>query len=327
MSDTAIPNLDIVCLGSLMVDLVGQAPDADVEHTTTYVRSLGGACTNVASTAARLGCRAAMISRVGDDAFGRFARSELRRFGIADHLLQVDPDRASSVMFVPQTLDRRDFVLVRGAEQMLVLDDATRQAIRDARALHTTTFALSREPCRSAAIEAVEIAHAAGRIVSLDPNFRSRSWPDRDELMPVLRHLLPLTTVIKPSLHDAEAIWGAGQTPGDYIDLFHAHGARQVMLTLGREGVVVSDGATVERIPVIPLAVPSTSGVGDAFTAAAITALLHGESLVKAAQLGTLVASLRLRNNDRAAPLPALPILLQQIRAGDDIFPAVSMRN
>ena len=327
MSDTAIPNLDLVCLGSLMVDLVGQAPGTDVEHTKTYERVLGGACTNVAATAARLGCRTAMVSRVGDDAFGRYTRAELRRFGIADDLLQVDPNHASSVMFVPQTVARRDFVLVRGAEQMLVLDDNARQTIRDARAFHTTTFALSREPCRSAAIEAIEIAHAAGCIVSLDPNFRSRSWPNRDELMPVLRHLLPLTTVIKPSLHDAEAIWGAGQTPGDYIDQFHAHGARQVLLSLGRDGVVVSDGRTVERVPAIPLAVPSTSGVGDAFTAGAITALLHGESLVGAARLGTLVASLRLRNNDRAAPLPALPILMDQIRAGDDIFPAVSMRN
>ncbi len=326
MSDTTIRTFDLVCLGSLIVDLVGQTAD-DVEHTTTYERVLGGACTNVASTAARLGCSTVAIGRVGDDAFGRFTRSELRRFGIADYLLQVDPERASSVIFLPQTLKRDDFVLVRGADHMLTLDDETRSTIRAARALHTTTFALSWEPSRSATIEAIEIAHAAGRIVSLDPNFRSRVWSNDAELLPLFRRLLPLTTVIKPSLRDAEAIWGAGKTPGDYIELFHANGARQVMLTLGRDGVVVSDGRTVQRVPAVPIAGASTGGLGDAFTAAAITALLNGESLVGAARLGTLVASLRLRNGDRAAPLPALPILIQQIRAGDDIFPAVSMRN
>ncbi len=326
MNNPAGKTLDLVCLGSLMIDLVGQTP-GDIQTITSYERVLGGSCANVASTAARLGCQTAVISRVGDDAFGRFTHSELHRFGIKDDWVQVDPRRASSVIFMSGTTSNRDFLLIRGADQHLALDDTSRAVIREARALHTTTFALSQEPCRTAAIEAIDIAHAAGHIVSLDPNFRARNWPNRKELLPLLRRLLPLTTVIKPSLQDAEAIWGAGQTPGDYIEHFHAHGARQIMLSLGREGVVVSDGRTLERISAIPLDVANTAGVGDAFTAAAITALLNGETLTDAARLGTLVAGHLLRNNDRTAPLPSLPALIQQIRSSDDVFPAVSMRN
>ncbi|CAA9221053.1 MAG: hypothetical protein AVDCRST_MAG93-450, partial [uncultured Chloroflexia bacterium] len=302
MSSQASQTPDLVCLGSLMIDLTGQDRTDSIESTTTYRRALGGACANVAATATRLGCRTAIISRVGADAFGHFTQAELRRLGINADWLQIDPKVTSSVIFLPGGSIDRDFLLIRGADQHLHLTDAARAMLRAARALHTTTFALSQEPCRSAAIEAIEIAHAAGHIVSLDPNFRERSWPDSKELMPLLRHLLPLTTVIKPSLQDAEAIWGPGQTPGDYIEQFHAHGARQIMLTLGREGVVVSDGRTIERIAAIPLDVANTSGVGDAFTAAAITALLHGETLTGAARLGTIVASYRLRNPDRAAP-------------------------
>jgi sugar/nucleoside kinase (ribokinase family) len=318
---------DLVCLGALMIDFVGQDADVDVEHTTAYRRYIGGACANVAATAVGLGCRTAVVSRIGEDAFGEWMRDELRRLRIADRWLQIDPVVRSSVIFFSGAPTKRDFLLIRGADQYLALDDATRTLLRTTRALHTTTFALSQEPCRSAAIEAIEIVHAAGNIVSLDPNFKARSWPDRAELMPLLRRLLPMTTMIKPSLQDAEAIWGAGQTPGDYIEQFHAHGARQIMLTLGHEGVVVSDGSTVERIPAMPFGVPSASGVGDAFTAAAIVALLHGESLTGAARLGTIVAGYRLRNKDLAAPLPALPTLFQQVRSNDEVFPAVSMRN
>jgi fructokinase len=88
-----------------------------------------------------------------------------------------------------------------------------------------------------------------------------------------------------------------------------------VLLTLGRDGVLVSDGTTVSRLPVVPIEVANASGAGDAFTAAAIAALADGHSLTRAARIATLVAALRLRSVDPAAPLPAWPVIVEQARS------------
>ncbi len=307
--------IDIVCLGAAIVELINVDPCEALDHVEIFRRTIGGAPVNVAATMARLGRRTAVVARIGDDTFGRFIRSELRRFGVLDDWLQIDPRERTTLGFHARSAGRDDFLAVRGADRELRLDDAAQTLIRQAKALHTSTFALAAEPSRSAAIEAIELAAAAGRIVSIDPNYRARNWSDSNEFMPLLRHLLPLTTLIKPSLTDAEAIWGAGLSPGDYIERFHASGAKRVLLTLGRDGVIVSDGTTVKRLPVAPIDITDASGAGDAFTAAAIAALLDGHSLTVAARIGTLVAAYRLRTMDLAAPLPAWPVIVEQARS------------
>ena len=309
-------SIDIVCLGSALIELIGSGDT--LEQVDTFQRSVGGATVNVAAAAVRLGRAAGLIARVGDDAFGRHIRAEARRLQIRDDWLQVDPVEPTTVAFLARAGGKPDFLSVRAADRQLILTDHTRELIRSAAALHTTTFALATDPIRSTTIEAIELAHGAGRIVSLDPNFRARNWPEAELLMPLLTHLLPLTTIIKPSLADAEAIWGPGLTPGDYIERFHAHGARQVLLTLGREGVIVSDGRTVQRLPAIPIASADTAGVGDAFTAGALAALIDRLDLVTAARIGMTVASYRLRVADRAAPLPAWSLIRDEARAAEE---------
>jgi len=318
--ENALPptRIDIACVGTVLIDLIGAEAGASLSNVASFRRAIGGATLNVAATAARLGRRTCVVTRVGDDAFGTFARAEIQRLGIADAWIQVDPQEITTHAFSTRSARSNQFLIVRGADRNLTLDAGARSMIGRAAAVHTTTFALAVEPSRTAAIEALEIAHAAGRIVSLDPNYRARNWKSVENLMPLLRRLLPLTTIIKPSLVDAEAIWGAGQSPGDYLERFHYYGARQVLLTLGREGVLVSDGHAVTRLPAIPVEADDTVGVGDVFTAAAITALIDGHSLVTAARIGTLVASYRLRTMDHAAPLPAWPVLLEQARAEEE---------
>lgn len=313
MSDNAAVGLvDIMCLGAVMIDLIGVEPSASLAGVETFRRMVGGATQNVATTAVRLGLTTAIATCVGDDAFGQFLHDELRRRGIRDTFVQVDPARHTTLAFFARQGEERTFEVVRGADQYFVLDADLRSAIEQAAALHITTFSLAVEPSRTAAITAVEQAHAAGRIVSLDPNYRAGNWPEPSSFMPLLRHLLPMTTVIKPSLQDAEAIWGAGLSPGDYVERFHAAGAQQVLLTLGREGVLVSDEAMSVRLPAVPVDATDTHGVGDAFTAGALAALLDGQDLVMAAQVGALVASYVLRAPDSLDPLPRWAALLAQ---------------
>src|ERR671932_716499 len=89
-------DIDIVVFGALMADLTGTAPHAALESVEIFRRTLGDASSNVATTAVRLGRRVAMIARIGDDAFGRYVRTELRQRRILDNWLTIGQQEATS---------------------------------------------------------------------------------------------------------------------------------------------------------------------------------------------------------------------------------------
>jgi 5-dehydro-2-deoxygluconokinase len=73
---------DIACLGRLAVDLYAQQVGAHLEDVTSFAKYLGGSSANIAFGVARLGLRAAMVSRVGNEQMGRFLTETLQRRGL-----------------------------------------------------------------------------------------------------------------------------------------------------------------------------------------------------------------------------------------------------
>ena len=80
-------SFDLITMGRVGVDLYPEQIGVHLADVQTFAKSLGGSATNVAVAAARLGVRAAVITKVGDDPFGPYVRDALRGFGV---------DRASS---------------------------------------------------------------------------------------------------------------------------------------------------------------------------------------------------------------------------------------
>jgi hypothetical protein len=73
---------DLACLGRLAVDLYAQQVGAPLEDVSSFAKYLGGSSANIAFGVARLGLRAAMVSRVGDEQMGRFLTDTLAREGV-----------------------------------------------------------------------------------------------------------------------------------------------------------------------------------------------------------------------------------------------------
>ena len=73
--------IDLACLGRLAVDLYAQQVGCPLEDATSFAKYLGGSSANIAFGAARLGLRAAMISRVGNEQMGRYLLETLQREG------------------------------------------------------------------------------------------------------------------------------------------------------------------------------------------------------------------------------------------------------
>ena len=70
--------LDVICLGRFAVDFYAQQIGARLEDVTSFAKYLGGSSANTAFGCARLGLKAALISRVGDDGLGPLSRRDDR---------------------------------------------------------------------------------------------------------------------------------------------------------------------------------------------------------------------------------------------------------
>ena len=102
-------NPEVITMGRVSVDLYPEQIGVKLAEVETFAKSLGGSATNVAVAAARLGHPSAVITRVGDDDFGRYIRSALGEFGVDSRWVGTDPDLRTpwrSVRSTRQTTSR-----------------------------------------------------------------------------------------------------------------------------------------------------------------------------------------------------------------------------
>jgi fructokinase len=142
-----------------------------------------------------------------------------------------------------------------------------------------------------------------GKIVSLDPNFSPKVWPDVEEARRVLRQAFRSVGYTKFSLDDASRLLGSAASPEETIQRIHELGPAVVVLTLGKDGSMVSrDGTILERLPARPIQVVDATGAGDSFWAGFLVALVEGLPLEKCLRFAREVVEIKLQT---LGPLPA----------------------
>jgi len=117
---------------------------------------------------------------------------------------------------------------------------------------------------------------------------------DSRERIHLFKHVM-----IKPNQFEAaRAVGCEGSLPTLKASREHAHllsrtTRRPVFLTLGKRGMLVADGRTVERVPAYLVSGPlDPVGAGDSISAALVASLAAGASLVEAGTIASLVASI-----------------------------------
>jgi len=182
MSFLNIPSgrrFDLACLGRLAVDLYAQQVGARLEDVASFAKYLGGSSANIAFGAARLGLRAAMVSRVGDEQMGRFLVETLQREGCDTSMVQVDPERLTALAILGLK-DRDTFPLLfyreNCADMAIAADAIAESFVADCRALLITGTHLSQPGVRAASTRALEHAGRHGTLRVLDIDYRPVLW-------------------------------------------------------------------------------------------------------------------------------------------------------
>lgn len=294
-------DLDLLAIGETLVDFISIEEAESLRDAYTYRKYQGGSPANIAVNVSKLGGKAGVISKTGIGNFGQFLKAELQRSGVITEYLAMDHLVHTTVIFVSRTEGTPDFEAFRAGDYKLEPTEVSEEAVERAKVIHASTFAVSREPCRSAVERAFRLAEKRGKIISLDPNYSRQIWPNYREAKAVLERMLGYTTITKPSLDDASRIFGPDEEPETYIERFHEMGPPIVVLTMGADGILLSKEGETTHVPARPVEVVDATGAGDSFWAGFLIALIDGNSLERCALFAREIVERKLST---VGPLP-----------------------
>ncbi len=300
-------SLDVLAFGDTLIDLISDQVVSSLIDANGFRRFVGGEVTNVALNVARLGGESALVACVGDDGFGSYIRRQLSDGGVNMDYVRVTSEAATTISVIARQTLTPDFIIYRGADALIPAKESYLEAVKASRVVHTSAFALSREPARSTILQALQAAQQSGCLVSLDPNYHPHIWPDVDDsdFLDILAQAYQWVNVTKPSLDDCTRLFGPEVSPVASVERFLDWGAEIVALTMGQRGVLLAtDDGNFYHIKPDDTEVADVTGAGDAFWAGLLTALLDGYSPQEAACLGQIVAQLKIGT---VGPVPQMP--------------------
>ncbi len=290
----------IVVVGSLNMDLVVRSPRHPSPGETLLGSDFrtfpGGKGANQAVAAARVGGIVSMVGRVGQDDFGTALLQNLAANGVDAVQVKRDAEAATGVALITVAANGQNTIVVApGANGLLAPSDVT--AAKD---LFTDgdVLLLQLEIPLAAVARAVEVARTRGTRVVLNPapaqSLDSALLKHVDVIVPNQSELGLLTGMAVESMEDVTAAAHA----------LRATGVKNVIVTLGSEGVLVIDEMNTSLLPPHQVDVVDTTAAGDAFVGAFAVALGRGGTLVEAARWGNAAGALAVT---KAGAQPSLP--------------------
>jgi len=300
-----IASMDIVAIGEAMVEFNQTKADQTPDGARRYLQGFGGDTSNAVIAAARQGARCAYVTRLGDDDFGRWCLDLWRAEGVDAQAVTLDADASTGIYFVHHGAAGHTFSYLRrgSAASRMQSADMPEDLIRSTRFLHVSGISQAISASATEAVaHAIEIARAAGVRVSYDPNMRLALWPI-ERARAVIAATAARCDEFLPNLDELRLISG-WQTPSDCIAWAHDQGAPSVVLKLGAQGALVSDGRVCTNIPAWPVQAVDATGAGDCFDGSYLTQRARGEAPVAAARWACAAAALATTGYGAVAPLP-----------------------
>ncbi len=267
---------DCLCAGIIVADHVCRP----VEHvpepgervlTPRMELSIGGCAANVAVDLTKLGVRASVVGRVGDDIFARFIKESLEAAGIRTQHVVESPecDTSGTLVINAHGQDRR-FIHSMGANGLFTGDEITGDLIASSRIFYLGGYCLMDSLSAARVAELFRQARASGVATILDVVIPgSGDWWSR------IAPILPFADVFLPNDDEARAITGLSE-PRSQAAKFREAGAGTVVITCGSRGALLMTDRLCVQSASYAIDFVDGTGSGDAFSAGYIYGLLQG---------------------------------------------------
>ncbi|NDW33061.1 5-dehydro-2-deoxygluconokinase [Salipiger sp. PrR007] len=325
MSSQPSPKYDIITIGRTCADLYADQIGCRMEDARSFSKYVGGCPTNIAVGGARLGLKAALLSRVGNDQIGRFVRETLEAEGVETRGLATDPERLTAMAFLGIEDDRNFpllFVRTDCADAALTEDDIDPEFIREAAAIVVTGTHFSKPHLEAASFKAMRIAREAGRKVVFDIDYRPNLWgllgagegdvrfvADAAVTAQVQR-ILPGCDVVVGTDEEVHIAGGSTDTREALVNIRKVSDA-MIVLKTGPKGCLVFAGDIPEDLEDgissqgFPVEVFNVLGAGDGFMAGFLRGYVRGLPLEECCRIANACGAFAVSRHGCAPAYPS----------------------
>ncbi|MBR7552631.1 ribokinase [Allobacillus sp. GCM10007491] len=299
--------MNVLVIGSINMDLVLSVKDivkpGETTSSTSYTTNFGGKGSNQAVACRHLGANVSFIGSVGADEFGEAILTNYDELGIETSGISKEGQTGIAMIQVNEA-GENSIVLVPGANYQVSKADIDRHRSL----IEACDIVLMQLEIPIETVEyAIEQAKTLGKKVVLNPapaNEISReALRQVDLLTPNETELAGLSGL---PVHDLEHAEAAAKMLLD-------EGVGEIVVTLGRQGSLLVTKEESFYLEAKKVEVVDTTGAGDAYNAALVTALSDGLTIKQAMKLATLVAGYTVSVKGAQPKLLSMNYFLEQV--------------
>ncbi len=272
---------DLIAIGRTSVDIYPLQYGVGLEDVQTFQKFLGGSATNVSIAAARHGLKSAIITRTGEDPFGKYIHKELKRLGVDDRFVSSVPELLTPVVFCeifpPDNFPLYFYRKPKAPDLVINVDELDLAAISDAKIYWSTVTGLSDEPSRSAHFAAWK-ARGKKKHTVLDLDYRPMFWENPAQATEQIAQALQYVTVAVGNKEECEVAVGES-IPERAADALLERGVELAIVKQGPKGVMAKTRDEMVEVAPHQVEVLNGLGAGDGFGGALCYGLLNGLSL------------------------------------------------
>ena len=251
----------LLCIGEILADMIGEEKNG----ITTYERKAGGAPFNVACALKKFGRDVKFVGSVGDDLIGQFLIKYAKDFGMDTAYIHQNTERNTTLAFVELNEEgERSFCFYRKSTADYAMPNVSDELIKSTDIVCIGSLMLADEDCVKYALEIINRAHAFGKIVAFDVNYRTDIFRDTESAVKTYKKILAQADIVKFSEDEVETF------TKDYVNGLND---KLVLITLGKEGSEWRYKGKTNKVPAITVKPIDTTGAGDAFFAGALSVL------------------------------------------------------
>ncbi|MBB6173975.1 2-dehydro-3-deoxygluconokinase [Nocardiopsis mwathae] len=296
--------IDALCVGETMAVLT-PVTGGPLTAGSELGIAAGGAESNVACGLARLGHRAAWLSRVGDDPLGRIVTGAVAAHGVDVSAVRTDTEGRPTGLYVKDPRPGASGVhYYRSGSAASAMGPglADTPPVAHARVIHLSGITPALSPGCSALVDRLLDRGPGGARVSFDVNHRPALWPAADAA-PVLLGLARRADVVFVGRDEAESLWGTGSA--DAVRALLPDVALLVVKDADTGATCYGGDRGTTFVPAPAATVVEATGAGDAFAAGFLSGLLDRRPPRDSLRLGHILAAAALRaTTDVAVPPP-----------------------
>lgn len=283
--------IDLLTFGETLVDLIAKEYG---DQCSSFERYFGGSPANIAMNAKRLGINTRLVTAVGNDSLGTFIKEQIEKNGIDTAGIR-SVENSTSLVLVSKSTGTPVPIFYRDADYNIEYDEAIESMLKNTKILHFSCWPLSRSPARATLEKAISVVKNKNGVICFDPNYHRLLWEKGEDGVSIVKSLIKSVDIIKPSEDDAERIFGA-DIPEAQIEKFHKLGAKLVIMTLGKQGALVSNGIAMMKFNTMATEIVDTTGAGDAFWSGFYASLIKGCDVTTSLRTGLAASAYKLRH-------------------------------